>query len=188
MQPVLRAVCESKALSAQYIGQGKWEVKLHLEVWLEVLKEGRWVWNYPALSEDGFCTFDENTAQVSSITQSPVDVPQPTPVTPWYENVPIVGDVIKGIGVVGSGIDWLHQNWDVPAAMTAGQIFSPQLRQQIAGRAPFSIPVSERGKIWQANQMPWLAKTTLELIVDPLILGGLVIWYIAARRKTQRKP
>ena len=66
-----------------------------------------------------------------------------------------------------------ENSWIKPAAMGVGQVFSSDLREGLQGRSPFDVSPEERSAMWEENQqIPWIARTALEMGVDPISYVG----------------
>ncbi len=93
----------------------------------------------------------------------------------WAADKPVLGSVLKGLETYRKG-------WLTPGAMTIAQtysdLYSPKLKELLAGRQPFEIPEEEREKIWEDADLPWLAKIVPELAIDPMMYFG---WGIAPK-------
>lgn len=116
---------------------------------------------------------------IGSVTQPPMQ-------GHWWDKVPVIKqvaqDIVEPITTPAlKALDWENRKWITPAAMTVGQVL-PQVRQQLGGRQPFAIPEQERQQLWKQTNLPWLAKTGIELAVDPLSYVG---WGIPGALETK---
>ena len=100
------------------------------------------------------------------------------PEVPWYQKPLKWAGEQPAFQPILKGLDAYYGKWITPAAMSLGTAFSPRLREQLGGRAPFSVPEEERSEMWAESKLPWLAKTGLELIVDPSFYFG---WGLAPK-------
>lgn len=94
------------------------------------------------------------------------------PTVPWYlkpiqwaSEQPIFKPIFKGL-------EWYNQNWLTPAAMTLAYAWNPKIQEELKGKSPWSVSGEERTRIWDESGLPWLARTGLELVVDPLSYFG----------------
>lgn len=106
----------------------------------------------------------------------------PEPEVPWYQK-PFAWayeqPALKPLFEAGAAY---QRKLITPTAMSVGTVFSPELRRELAGRKPFSIPEAERQEIWdEKSGLPWLAKTGIELAVDPTMYFG---WGLAPKALT----
>jgi len=127
----------------------------------------------------------------SSLVQptAPVQVPDVKPIArapaadikeeqAWWQKPIAWAAEQEAIAPLFKGLEKYYGEYITPAAMSAGQLISPKLREGMAGRRPFDIPKDEREELWSDTGLPWLAKTATELAVDPLSYFG---WGIAPR-------
>lgn len=137
------------------------------------------------------------SAQITSITRrfgpefaselvqpETMDVRQPAPpVTnvpaadikaevPWYQKPVVWAAEQEALQPAFKGLEKYYKGYITPASLLAAQSYSPNIREQLAGRNPFSIPQEQRETMWDEASIPWLAKTATELVVDPLSYFG----------------
>lgn len=104
------------------------------------------------------------------------------PEIPWYAKPIGWAAEQEAIKPLFKGLETYRKGWLTPGAMTLAQfysdLYSPKLKEELAGRFPFEVPTEEREKIWEEADLPWLAKIVPELAVDPIMYLG---WGIAPK-------
>ncbi|KKL07571.1 hypothetical protein LCGC14_2584690, partial [marine sediment metagenome] len=118
----------------------------------------------------------DTTVEVPPIGRAPIKDLMPE--LPWWQKPVAWASQQEELQPILEGIEKYYGNWITPAAMTVGQLASPQLRESIGGRRIFDIEKDERKELWGESGLPWLAKTGMELAVDPLSYFG---WGIAPK-------
>ncbi len=105
-----------------------------------------------------------------------------TPTAPWYQKPLVWANEQPTLKPIFKGLNWYQQRYLTPAALSVAQLYSPQLRQQLGGVVnPFALPIEQRQQIWEEAELPWLAKTATEMLVDPTSYIG---WGIPGAAKS----
>uniref|UniRef100_A0A6M3KEB5 Large polyvalent protein associated domain-containing protein n=1 Tax=viral metagenome TaxID=1070528 RepID=A0A6M3KEB5_9ZZZZ len=104
------------------------------------------------------------------ITEAPAQAIEPK--VPWYQKPLIWAAEQPALKPAFQALEKYQKSWLTPAAMTAGQYWSPKLREQLAGESPFKIEKEKRQEMWEESGLPWLMKTGFELAVDPTTYFG----------------
>ena len=119
-------------------------------------------------------------AQAPPIEKYPIEEFKPE--VPWYAKPIAWAGEQEALKPALRGLEKYRTGWLTPAAMSLAQtysnIYSPKMREQLAGRSPFEVSVEERERIWEESELPWLAKIAPELAVDPIMYFG---WGLGAK-------